>query len=286
MTFFDSRSTIRGILLLSFAVFLACAAFAFDKGNNRSSLSQKADTESARAQQIFASNCAGCHGLDGKGGERAPDIVTRPNVRQLSDSQLLEILQKGIPEKSMPSFNYLDGAVLRSLVAHLRTLQGNPATAKLPGDARRGWGLFFGKAGCSRCHMVRGEGGFFGSDLTAFSRGRSPEVIHDAIVFPNRDIDPRNRTVVAVLPSGKTLEGIARNEDNFSIQLLTQDGALYSLTKSKLKNLSYRKESPMPADYETRLSASEIDDLVNYLASLSSRESRKDEKGEDEGDED
>ena len=268
MTSLESRPTIRGILALSLAVLFGCAAFAFAKSTNRSSPPQGANPDSASALRIFASNCAGCHGLDGKGGERAPDIVTRPNVRQLSDSQLLEILQKGIPEKSMPSFSYLDEAVLRSLVAHLRTLQGNPATAKLSGDARRGRGLFFGKAECSRCHMVRGQGGFFGSDLTGYSRGRSPEVIRDAIVFPNRDTDPRNRTVIAVLPSGKTLEGIARNEDNFSIQLLTQDGTFYSLSKSKLKNLSYRKESPMPADYGTRLSASEIDHLVSYLASL------------------
>src|SRR5262249_17028735 len=128
MTSFESRTTIRRILVLSFAVFLACAAFTFDKDMNGSSPAQRANADSARVQQIFGSNCAGCHGLDGKGGERAPDIVTRPNARQLSDSQLLEILQKGIPDKSMPSFSYLDGAVLRSLVAHLRALQGNPAT--------------------------------------------------------------------------------------------------------------------------------------------------------------
>ena len=29
-------------------------------------------------QQVFASTCAGCHGLDGRGGERAPNIAQNP----------------------------------------------------------------------------------------------------------------------------------------------------------------------------------------------------------------
>lgn len=175
----------------------------------------------------------------------------------------------------MPAFSHLGDDVLRSLVAHLRTLQGSAPTVPLPGNTRGGKELFFGKAGCSGCHMVRGQGGFFASDLTGYSRGRTPQAIHDAIVFPNRDLDPRNRTVVATLPGGKTMEGLVRNEDNFSIQLLSQDGTLHLLAKSTLLSLRYRKESPMPADYGTRLSVSEIDDLVNYLASLANRDSQK-----------
>ncbi len=223
--------------------------------------------------------------MDGKGGERAPDIVARADIRQLSDEQLLQILQKGVPKSSMPAFSHLGDELLRSLVAHLRTLQGNPEAAPLPGNARHGKELFFGKAGCSGCHMIHGQGGFFGSDLSDYSRGRSPQVIHDAIVFPNRDLDPRGRTIVATLPGGETVEGIARNEDNFSIQLLTQDGTLHLLSKPALLNLTRRNESPMPADYGKRLSASELDDLVNYLSSVASKDSKKKDNRDDFDDE-
>jgi len=265
-----------------FVVFLAWGAIAFGQDISRSASPVRSNEAAAEAQQVFAANCAGCHGLDGKGGERAPDIVTRSQIRQLSDSQLFEILQKGMPRTAMPSFSYLGDPALHSLVSHLRTLQGNPKAVNLPGDARRGKQLFSGKGGCSNCHMIRGEGGFFASDLTGYSRGRSPETIHDAIVFPNRDLEPRNRTVVVTLPNGKTIEGIARNEDNFSIQLLTQDGSIHLLTKSAVTNLSYRNESPMPADYRTRLSAAEIDDLVKYLDSLAKEGSKKDASKEKE----
>ncbi|HKE07827.1 MAG TPA: c-type cytochrome [Candidatus Acidoferrum sp.] len=244
----------------------------------------KANTD-ATAQQAFATNCAGCHGLDGKGGERAPDIVTRPNVRQLSDAQLLQILQNGIPRTSMPAFSYLGDPVLRGLLTHLRTLQGDPKTENLPGDVRRGKQLFFGQAECSRCHTARGEGGFFASDLTGYAKARGPGAIRDAILQPNRDLDLRNRIVVATLANGRTIEGIARNEDNFSMQLLTPDGFFYLLTKSALKNLSYRNESPMPADYGSRLSAAQIDDLVKFLDSLA-KENLKKEKSQEDEDED
>jgi cytochrome c oxidase cbb3-type subunit III len=226
-------------------------------------------------QQAFAANCAGCHGLDGKGGERGPDIVTPTNGRGLSDSELLQILKDGIPRKSMPSFGHLGDSVLHSIVSYLRTLQGNSVAARLSGNPKRGMDLFFGKGDCSRCHMIHGEGGFFASDLSDYSRGRSPEVIRDAIVFPNRNLDLRKRTVVATLPSGKKIEGIARSEDNFSIQLLAQDGTFYLLNKSELGNLSYRDESPMPADYATRLSSAELDDLVDYLYSISKNEAKQ-----------
>ena len=132
--------------------------------------------------------------------------------------------------------------------------------------------------------MVRGEGGFFSANLDGYARGRSPESVRDAIVSPNRDLDPRHRTVVATLSAGSTLEGIARNEDNFSLQLLTPDGTLHLLNKSSLASLTYREQSPMPADYGTKLSSTELDDLVNFLFSLAeekSSRSTKDDREED-----
>lgn len=262
---------------------LLCAAVAFGRNRNRSSSPQGTGADSAAAQQAFAANCAGCHGLDGKGGERAPDIVTRPTVRKLSDAQLLQILQKGVPQTSMPAFSHLGDDVLRSLAAYLRNLQGSPAAAPLPGNARRGKELFFGKGGCSGCHMVGGQGGFFASDLTAYARGRAPETIRDAILLPNRDLDPRNRTVAVTLADGKTFEGLARNEDNFSMQLLTRDGSLVLFIKAAAKSISYSNQSPMPADYGTRLSATEIEDLMNFLNSAT-KEHLKQARNEEQED--
>jgi len=248
------------------------------------SASKQKTADEMAGKQAYSTNCAGCHGLDGKGGERAPDIVTRPQVRQLSDVAILRVLEAGVPNTSMPSFRFLDAKTRNELVAHLRTLQGATKMAKLPGDARRGREIFFHKGGCANCHMVRGEGGFFASDLGGYARGRSQDSVRDAIVAPNRDLDPRRRTVVATLTNGTSLEGIARNEDNFSLQLITPDGAFHLLSKASLASLAYRDQSPMPADYGAKLSSAELDDLVNFLFSLAEEKADRTAKEESEED--
>ena len=186
----------------------------------------------------------------------------------------------------MPGFGFLGEPTLRAIVAYLRMLQGNPGIKALAGDSKRGRELFFGKGQCSSCHSVHGRGGFFASDLSDYSRGHSAEVVREAIVTPNKNLDPRNRALVVKLPSGKTFEGVARNEDNFSVQLLTPDGVIHLFTKSELASLTYRRESPMPADYGTRLSAAELDDLVSYLFSSGAKHEAKPAGNSEEEEED
>jgi hypothetical protein len=84
--------------------------------------------------------------------------------------------------------------------------------------------------------------------------------------------------------NGTSLEGIARNEDNFSLQLATSDGTLHLLSKSSLAKLAYRDESPMPADYGTKLSPSELDDLLNFLFSSAEAKSNPETRNGPEDD--
>jgi len=268
--------------LLTVAVLcLSCGIAAWSQEKPAASATPKGDARNVTTgKQTYSASCAGCHGLDGRGGERAPDIVTRPQVRQLSDTALLQVLQNGVANTSMPSFRFLDSKTRRSVVAYIRTLQGAAANVKLPGNSERGKEIFFKKGSCSDCHMVHGQGGFFASDLSGYAAGRSQESVRDAIVSPNRDLDPRRRTVVAMLTNGSSLEGLARNEDNFSLQLLTPDGAVHLLSKSSLASLAYRDQSPMPADYGVKLSAAELDDLVNFLFASAEKNSNRNSKEE------
>src|SRR5580704_10405193 len=93
---------------------------------------------STRGRQVFASTCANCHGLDGRGGERAPNIVERASVQRLSDAQISHIIEKGVPGTGMPAFHSLERSDMEAIVAYLRTLQGSKRTPTLPGDPVRG----------------------------------------------------------------------------------------------------------------------------------------------------
>ena len=76
-----------------------------------------------RGEQIFRSTCAACHGLDGRGGEHAPNIATEPRVQGMDDDALAKVITNGIPAAGMPGFgSSLKPEQIRSVVTYLRTL--------------------------------------------------------------------------------------------------------------------------------------------------------------------
>src|SRR5205823_3458691 len=95
-------------------------------------------------KQVFAASCAGCHGLDGMGGERAPNIVANPQVQKLQVTEIVRIVSNGVPGTGMPPFQRLGKPAIISVVAYLRDLQGKRQAAPLPGDPKRGEAIFFG----------------------------------------------------------------------------------------------------------------------------------------------
>lgn len=219
--------------------------------------------QSTQGTKLFPGACGSCHGLDGRGGERGPDIASNRDVQKLSFAELMGIVRDGISGTGMPPFGSLGEAKVRALVSELRTLQGHESTSLLPGSEQAGKTLFFGKAGCSACHMASGSGGFMGPDLSAYARNRGATEIRDIITHP-ADYN-RQPLVIVTTQAGQTLTGLARNEDNFSLQLQTKDGAFHFFDKSKLRALEHRPESLMPSDYGVRLSQKELDDIVSYL---------------------
>jgi cytochrome c oxidase cbb3-type subunit 3 len=246
---------------------LLCAANLESQEQNsprRSSRFRRVEPSTAEGQRTFESRCSGCHGLDGRGGERAPDIATSANTPGRSDDELFEIIQKGLPGAGMPSFASLDGSNIKALVSYLRRLQGRSAAAHLPGDAWKGRALFYGKARCSECHMVAGAGGFIAADLTGFGGSHTAEEIRNEITKPN-DANRLGSTMIVTTRDGRSLSGVVRNEDNFSIQLETLDGEFRLFLKSELNSFARQREPLMPSDYGSTLSAGELNDLVAFL---------------------
>jgi alcohol dehydrogenase (cytochrome c) len=142
--------------------------------------------------------------------------------------------------------------------------------------------IFFGKGGCAGCHEVNGRGGTVGPDLSA--AGMTP-----AAALRAKVLNPGNSTavaaaggrggapmvVVAKTADGREIQGVRRNEDTFTLQLVDASGQLHLLDKTKLTDLRHENRSLMPADYSTRLSADEVQNLVAYLGTLQGRDSSK-----------
>jgi cytochrome c oxidase cbb3-type subunit 3 len=220
-------------------------------------------------QLTFASSCAGCHGLDGRGSEKAPNIAANVKVEHFTDAQLADIISNGVPGTGMPAFRALSPAQVRAVVGYLRVLQGKGKARALPGDADQGKKIFFGKADCSTCHTISGQGGFLGPDLSA-SGSMSADAILKAILNPAPIIPAGYKPATITTRDGTRVEGVIRNEDNFSVQLQTRDGAFLFFDKSEVKSIEYGSQSLMPSNYADRLSRSELNDLISFLMSAGS----------------
>jgi len=232
---------------------------------NRSSSSEQAPKTALPGRSTFNSTCAPCHGLDGRGSDKAVNIAANARAQRLSDAELANIISNGLPETGMPAFHTLNATQVRAIVAYLRTLQGRGEAHTVRGDPKHGREIFFGKGDCSACHTIAGEGGFLGPDLTEYAATSSADGVRSEIVRSPRTPGHGYRQAVITTVKGDRLEGLIRNEDNFSIQLQTKDGNFYLLRKTEIQSCENVDASLMPSNYRERLTDSELDDLVSYL---------------------
>src|SRR5262245_36693697 len=220
-------------------------------------------TEAGRRH--FEARCAACHGADGRGGERGPDIITTENARRRSVGELSELIQKGIPAAGMPAFQ-LPERELQELIAYLRFLSAPAIESPASGDVAAGAAFFFGIGNCFSCHMVKGRGGSLGPDLSDLGAKRTLSEIEMSLRTPSARLAPGFRVVSARLRDGRVIRGFARNESNYDLQLQSLDGKLHQLRHQEIAELIRESASLMP---EVKATQEEMRDLLAYLSRLS-----------------
>jgi quinoprotein glucose dehydrogenase len=137
------------------------------------------------------------------------------------------------------------------------------------GDAEAGRKIFLhkGEVACLRCHKIKGEGGEVGPDLTGIGGRQKREYLLEAIVDPNKQIAQGYETVVLTMTNGQVHTGIIKAEDAKEVRLMTPEGQVLTLVKSKIEERNCGP-SAMPADIIQHLTKSELRDLVEFLAGL------------------
>ncbi len=221
-------------------------------------------------KKLFAGACSACHGKDGEGGGRGPNLADGQRIRRQSDQRVFASIQKGVPGADMPPFPLPDES-LWQLVAYVRSLSAPAIESKIAGDPQAGGALFFGKAGCSSCHMVQGRGGFLGPDLSDAGMSRSGRQLREAVLEPNARLTEGFQGVTVTTRAGAKISGVAKNNTNYSIQILDAQGELHLLQKKDLREVVFHKNSLMPGDYGRRLAPEEIENVLAFLSRQSLR---------------
>jgi putative heme-binding domain-containing protein len=270
--------------LLNLTSCICCLSVAFATASHAQQNAPSKGKAANPAAAVFDSSCAVCHGSDGRGGERAPNIATKREVVNLSDAQLTVILNKGVLASGMPPFSYLGDEKIMQLVQYLRELQGvaGSGQALVNGDASEGEKIFFAEGSCSHCHMIHGRGGFLGEDLSTYARGRSAEAIRTAIIHPGDSPGGTDHIVDIQTTEGKSYRGLIRSRDNFNIVLQGEDGAYHGVARDQIQKMMISSQPLMPQDYETKLDEKRINDLISYLLRSSSSEKPVIKKNEED----
>jgi putative heme-binding domain-containing protein len=119
--------------------------------------------------------------------------------------------------------------------------------------------------------MVRGRGGYLGPDLTDIGALRTVLQLRESLLKPSARIVDGYDAVTVTLQDGATISGVARNNNNYSIQILDSKGDLHLIAKENVRDTSFRNGSLMPEDYGKRLTSVEVADVLGFLGRQSVR---------------
>lgn len=215
--------------------------------------------------RLYAQHCFACHGGTGD-GVAGVDLRSGQFRNAKTDPQLRTVISNGFPNAGMPAFK-LDAAELTGIVAYLRNMNTFDTGSMKAGDPSRGQVVFEGKGACLSCHRVNGKGSWKAPELSDIGTIRSAGSLERSLRDPTSQMIPINRPVRVVTRDGKVINGRRLNEDTYTVQLTDEEGRLYSLLKSDLREFTISTKSTMPS-YEKELSQEELGDVVSFLLSL------------------
>ncbi|HEY2250887.1 MAG TPA: HEAT repeat domain-containing protein, partial [Planctomycetaceae bacterium] len=134
--------------------------------------------------------------------------------------------------------------------------------ASLAGDAQRGRAIF--AKTCAACHALDRTGYAVGPDLAAVAN-KTPQYLLQEILDPNRNVDSRYVSYIAVTKQGRTLTGLLSAESTGSITLKGQEGKQEVILRSDIEELASSTMSLMPVGLEKDLSKQNLADVIAYL---------------------
>jgi cytochrome c oxidase cbb3-type subunit III len=236
----------------------------------------------AAGRAVFNRTCTACHGVDGNEGERAPALVGDRRFFRLSERALYDTIKNGIPGTAMMAMGAaMDDKDVWRVVVFIRAMRGSSSETDVAGNVEHGHVIFAGKGGCAKCHAIQGKGGTIAPDLSNVGAEMTLKHLRESLTTET-PITRGYTPVTVVLANGQTINGVAKNEDAFSLQLLDYDNHLHLIDKADVRQEDEGTKSLMPHDYDTQLTKDEFQDLLAMLAKQTRDGGRKKIEGDGE----
>lgn len=139
------------------------------------------------------------------------------------------------------------------------------ALAGLNGDVDRGRALF--TKNCAQCHKLNETGHAVGPDL-AMVANKTPSFLMQELLDPNRNLDSRYATYIAVTQDGRTFTGLLANESAAQLTLVAAEGKQTTIARAELDVFKATGRSLMPEGLEKDLPPQAIADVVAFLSTV------------------
>ena len=128
-------------------------------------------------------------------------------------------------------------------------------------DASRGRAIY--QRTCAACHVMYGEGGKIGPEITGSNRADVDYLLLN-VIDPNYDVPEGYRLVTITSKGGQVFAGMVSEEDDAKI-VLTMVGQTSVIAKADVKSRMTLKISLMPEGLLLTLKDKEFLDLIQYL---------------------
>jgi putative heme-binding domain-containing protein len=140
---------------------------------------------------------------------------------------------------------------------------------KIKGNAGTGAAAFQRETvGCIKCHQVNGEGTDVGPNLSGIGTKLGKDALYEAILDPNAGISFGYETWQIVLKNGDDVTGLIASETPDELAIKAAGGIVTRYKKSDVSSRGQLKTSLMPSNLQQTMTAQELVDLVEYLATL------------------
>jgi cytochrome c551 len=258
-------------------VFLAsgsAASRASRPGAQDAPIANPSPADVAQGKQTFETRCSTCHGLDG-GGAMGPNIQGIP--MRLGAPAVANTIKNGM-SGGMPAFaGQITDAQIQQVIAYLLTLT-HKDSAIVTGDEAKGKEVY-DASGCASCHIIDGQGGDAGPELTKVGQLRGAGYLKTTILYPGSDLPQAHvfletgglldyMHIHLVTKDGHGYDGTRVVEDSFHVVVQDAAGNFHSFKKSDLKEFEKQPGKSVMPSFKDKLSAAQVDDLVAFLASL------------------
>jgi len=225
----------------------------------------------ARGEKLYAPSCGFCHG-DKAHGASGPNLVRSEVVlHDEKGEQIGAVVSQGRPDKGMPAFAQFTKDQLYDIAEFLHMqveLVANRGIYKrlnvVTGDAKAGEAYFNGPGACNTCHSPSG-------DLAHIGSRYQPDQLQTRFIWPGASgfgggrASPQKVTVT--LPSGETITGTLKRQDDFNISLYDAQGNYHSWPRDSVK---VQIEDRLAAHREllAKYTDKDMHDLTAYLVTL------------------